>query len=119
MKIFNRLNKKIIALAIFGLLFMPFLSSATIPLTNPGTYFTDIDFKQVVLNIALLIIQFIAILGIIFLVYGGILYVTSGGDESRAEDGKKTITYAIIGLFIAASAYAIEKLILVTLITPV
>lgn len=91
---------------------------AGIPVANPGRMFADIDFLQVVTNIAELIIGFIAILGIIFLVYGGILYVTSAGDESRAEDGKRTITYAMIGLFLAASAYAIEKLILVTIMKP-
>ena len=116
--IFNGLNKKIIGIAAAVLLLMPLLSNAAINLINPGNTFADIDFLDVLTNIANLIISFIAILGIIFLVYGGILYVTSGGDETRAEDGKRTITYAIIGLFLAASAYAIEKLILVTLVAP-
>lgn len=118
MKISNKLNKKITALAIAGLLLMPALSHAAIPVANPGGVFDDIDFLQVVTNAANIIISFIAILGIIFIVYGGILYVTAGGDEGRAEEGKRTITYAAIGLFLAASAYAIEKLILVTLLAP-
>ncbi|MBU4579744.1 hypothetical protein KKB43_01880 [Patescibacteria group bacterium] len=146
--IFNGLNKKIIALALTlmaaGLLFMPSLSYAAvgaacppacattevcvggfcalkgagIPTSNPGGIFADVDFLKVVTNVANLIISFIAILGIIFLVYGGLQYVTSAGDESKSEDAKRTITYAMIGLFLAASAYAIEKLILVTLMAP-
>ncbi|MFH1048909.1 MAG: hypothetical protein V1732_04570 [Patescibacteria group bacterium] len=116
--IFNGLNKKIIGLVVAVLLLMPLLSNAAINLINPGNTFTDVDFLDVVTNVATLIISFIAILGIIFLVYGGLQYVTSAGDESKSEDAKRTITYAMIGLFLAASAYAIEKLILVTLVAP-
>lgn len=114
----NGVNKKIIfGILLLSLFFAPVLSHAAISVTNPNNTFTDIDFLQVVARIATLIISFITILGIIFLVYGGILYVTSGGDENQAEKAKTTILYALIGLFIAASAYAIEKLILVTLLS--
>lgn len=116
MGILNGLNKKITALITGALLLAPLFSYAAIPVANPGGIFSDVDFLQVVTNVANLIISFIAILGIIFLVYGGILYVTSGGNETQAEDGKRTVTYAMLGLFLAASAYAIEKLILVTIV---
>lgn len=108
------MNKKITALTALGSLLSPLISSASIPLTNPGNVFnTAASFQSTVGKVAEFIISFITILGIIFLVYGGILYVTSGGDEGKAEDGKNTITYALIGLFIAAMAYVLEKLVLV------
>lgn len=113
------MNKKTIALVLImaGMLFAPFFSNAAIPLTNPNNIFnTAVNFMDVVTRIANFIITFIAILGIIFLVYGGLMYVTSAGDESRAEDGKKTITYALIGLLLAGMAYAIESLILTTFV---
>lgn len=44
---------------------------------------------------------------ILFLVIGGIIYVTSAGDEQKAEQAKKTINYAIIGLFIVIISYAV------------
>ncbi|MDP3057633.1 MAG: hypothetical protein Q8N37_03910 [bacterium] len=113
------MNKKTIALVLItaGMIFVPFLSNAAIPLTNPNNIFnTTVNFMDVVTRIANFIIAFIAILGIIFLVYGGLMYVTSAGDESRAEDGKKTITYALIGLLLAGMAYAIESLILITFV---
>lgn len=44
---------------------------------------------------------------ILFLVIGGIIYVTSTGDEQRVEQAKKTINYAIIGLFIVIISYAV------------
>lgn len=107
------MNKKIVILSVVSLFLAPFWSSAAIPLTNPGGVFnTAVSFSGVAGNVANFIIGFIAILGIIFLVYGGIQYVTSAGDEGKAEDAKSTITYALIGLFLAACAYALEKLVL-------
>jgi len=39
-------------------------------------------------------------LAVLFLVIGGFQYVTSGGNPSKAEAAKKTITYAIVGLIL-------------------
>lgn len=66
--------------------------------------FTQIGSK--VLNFLLSIVGIVAI---IMLVFGGFTYLTSVGDESKAEAGKKIVTYAIIALVVALSA-----LILVT-----
>lgn len=41
-----------------------------------------------------------ALIAAIFIVYGGFLYLTSAGESDRAERGKKTILYAVIGLLI-------------------
>jgi hypothetical protein len=38
------------------------------------------------------------------LVIGGLMYLTAGGDEGKAETGKKITTYAIIAIAIALSA---------------
>jgi hypothetical protein len=109
------MNKRTIALMAIVLFLVPFFSNAAIPIPNPGGYFnTASTFTKVVENVANFVLGFITVLGIIFIVYGGILYVTSAGDEGRAEEGKTTVTYAAIGLFLAAMAYAIEQLVLVT-----
>jgi len=44
-------------------------------------------------------------LGAVF--YGGFLYFTAYGDENKAAQGKKSITYGFIGLFIALIAFSI------------
>lgn len=41
---------------------------------------------------------FAGIIGAIFFIYGGILYITSFGNQDGMEKGKKTITWAIIGI---------------------
>ncbi len=46
---------------------------------------------------------------LIYFIYGGIVYMTSAGDTGRTEQGKKTITWSLVGLVVVISAYAIVK----------
>ncbi|MCD6422400.1 hypothetical protein J7L13_03590 [bacterium] len=46
------------------------------------------------------------LVAVFYLVYGGYLYITSGGGE-QAENAKKTILNAIIGLVVILIAFAI------------
>jgi hypothetical protein len=50
-------------------------------------------------------------LSIIFIIVGGLQFVLSGGDSKRVETAKNTILYAVVGLVIAISAYAIVSFI--------
>lgn len=113
------MNKKtILAVLLLGVILLPVASAnAVISATNVNGNFASSDFMTVVQNIANFIIAFITILGIIFIVWGAIQYVTAGGDEGAVEKAKSTITYALIGLFIAAMAYALETLVLTTLVS--
>lgn len=43
----------------------------------------------------------------LFVFYGAFLYFTAYGDENKAEQGKKSITYALVGLIIGAAAMGI------------
>jgi hypothetical protein len=46
---------------------------------------------------------------VLFVFYGSFLYFTAYGDENRATQAKKTITYAFVGFFIAAVALGIAN----------
>ena len=46
---------------------------------------------------------------VLFVFYGSFLYFTAYGDENRATQAKKTITYAFVGFFIAAVALGITN----------
>ena len=58
-----------------------------------------------------------AILGIfgivlfIWLLLGGFKYIMSSGDPSKAEDAKKTLTYAIYGMVFVAMAYLLLSIL--------
>ncbi len=56
----------------------------------------------------------LSLMGVIFLaliVYGGYLYMTAGGDESKVEKARSTITRAVIGLLIVILAYSIANFV--------
>ena len=48
---------------------------------------------------------------VIFLIIGGIRFITSGGDQIKAGQAKKTITFAIIGLAIIIFSFVIIKVV--------
>lgn len=57
-----------------------------------------------------LVFTFLGLLSVLFIVIGGYRYITSGGDDKKAAQGKKTIQWALIGLVVALSAYAIVSI---------
>ena len=61
-----------------------------------------------VINIALTVIGLIAVL---FLMIGGFRYITSAGNEETAEQAKKIITNAIIGIVIIILSFVIVRVI--------
>lgn len=47
----------------------------------------------------------------IMLVIGGFMFITSSGDPRKTEGAKSTLTYAIAGIVLLASAFLIIELI--------
>ena len=64
---------------------------------------------QIIINVALGIIGFIAVAMIIV---GGVQYTTSAGDAAKVTKAKNTILYGVVGLVIALLAFAIVNFIL-------
>jgi hypothetical protein len=56
-----------------------------------------------------LLLTSLGMLGIIGLIIGGFWYLHAGGDEQKAEIGKKTLTYSILGLIISIGSLVIVK----------
>jgi len=84
------------------------------PANKPNNVPTD--FATAVSNATNWLLGFVAMLAVLVIVWGGINYIGSAGDEDRARTAKKTITYGIIGVVIAGFAYAIVKVIVVTIL---
>lgn len=51
------------------------------------------------------------VLALIFLVLGGIQWITSGGDKSKIQAARAKLTWAIVGLVVAFSAFFIVSLL--------
>ncbi|OGE74005.1 MAG: hypothetical protein A3I07_03765 [Candidatus Doudnabacteria bacterium RIFCSPLOWO2_02_FULL_42_9] len=66
------------------------------------------DFIMNIINIALTVAGLIAVL---FLIIGGFRYITSAGNEETAENAKKIIINAIIGIVIIILSFVIVRVI--------
>ena len=80
----------------------------TLP-TNVFALPDDID--KIVINLTNWLLWFVTILSVIAIIWGAINYIFSSGDTQKADLSKKIIYYAIIGLLVAAFAYAIMLVI--------
>jgi len=66
------------------------------------------------LTLRTIINTFLYLLGaiaVVMLIYGGFKYVTSAGDSSAVSSAKSTILYAVVGIVVALSAYAIADFV--------
>lgn len=54
-----------------------------------------------------LVFALIGALSVLFLIIGAIRYVLSAGDASQLQKAKDTMLYAIVGVLVALSAFAI------------
>lgn len=111
MKIFNESGKKIAKIAGLGIFLVPSIVSAQLVISGPATLTPD-PIEVVLGRVISGILGIIGVLGILYLVYGTIKYITSAGNDSDIEEAKKVITYAIWGLFLTASAYAIVQTVI-------
>ncbi len=62
-------------------------------------------------NVVRVALGFAAIALFIMLIVGGFKYITSGGNPKSLESAKKTLTSAILGMILVASAYLILRFI--------
>ena len=58
-----------------------------------------------------LLLSVVGGVAVLFIVIGGLQYVLASGNEKQAENGKKTLTYAVIGLIIVILARIIFYII--------
>jgi len=57
------------------------------------------------------LVTFLIVLSAIFIAMAGFNYVTSGGDEGKISKAKTQLTYGLVGVAIAALAYALPRVI--------
>lgn len=69
------------------------------------------DKNPIIWNVVNILIVIAAILSLFFLIWGGIKWITSGGDKTKVDEARKTLTAAIIGLIITLLAFFIITLI--------
>ncbi len=77
-----------------------------------GTGGLDGRFEGWLENLLLAIIAIAGIVAVAVLVFNAFLYITASGDEGNIQKATKGITYAIVGLVIAAIAFLIVNFVI-------
>lgn len=92
------------ALTVFLSASLAFSAKADVIFNNTSSYN---DVNKLVEGISNWFLSITAGLTILFLIIGGIFYLTAAGDDKRMEEGKKIITYTIVGLVLILISYSI------------
>lgn len=106
----------VITIVAFSLL----TSTAGAQLINPGDVPQNISqatggessARALVLNIVNFFLGFLGIIAVIMIIYGGIMYVTAAGDQTKIDNAKKIIMYAIVGIIIVLISFALVNTVI-------
>lgn len=82
--------------------FIGLVYAQTVSQLPPGT-----DLATIFQNIITWALYIGGGVAVIYIIYGGFTYITSAGDTEKAEQGKHTLTYAIIGVILIALSIVI------------
>jgi uncharacterized phage infection (PIP) family protein YhgE len=102
----NKIFKISILIFLFSLLFQSFVLAQETIETLP-----EISISEIIKKLGDVLFYLTLLLSFLFVVAGGLMFSLSGGDPRKAEDAKRLILYALIGLLIGISAYGIVSLI--------
>ncbi len=67
-------------------------------------------------NVFLWLISLAGLVAVAVLIYNAFMYITASGDEGKVQKATKGITYAIVGLIIAAIAFLIVNFVITDVI---
>jgi hypothetical protein len=65
-------------------------------------------------RIANTVVQIAITASVVFLIVGAIMFLTAYGNDEKLSNAKKTVIFALIGLFISLLSYAIVQLLFFT-----
>lgn len=77
-----------------------------------GEITENYDIRTYILDVVNFFLGFLGLLAVIMIIYAGFKYVTSNGNSDQSESAKKIIMYAIIGIFIILSSFALVNTVI-------
>jgi len=92
-------------------MFLAFYLLAAVPITEVANAATIRGFDNLFSNLITAVLALAGIALFLMLTVGGFRYITSGGDPKATEAARKTLTFAILGLVLVASAYLFLRFI--------
>ena len=122
------MKKLFLLVAVVFSLFLPVLSWAqTIDPSDNGTGpylgleygastgLGTADIRFTAANIIGVALGLLGTICVVLMLYAGFKWMTAGGNEENVKEAQSTIKYAVIGLLIILSAYAITRFVFVNL----
>ena len=79
--------------------------------TDASDVATIQGFACLISNVLAVAVTIIGMLALVMFVFASFKYLTSGGNSKSTEQAKGTITYAVVGIVVALSAFIILNLI--------
>lgn len=79
---------------------------------NPVCDSRQDDVASLIGNVISLLLLLIGVVSVVMIIIGGFRYITANGEASALSSAKNTIMYAVIGLVVALSAYAIVAFVI-------
>jgi len=110
----KKVSRVAIPIALASLLlmfFVPVVYAQFNPPSPPSGAVQEIKPTQLVTTISNWFFWIAGLVVVIVIVYGGIMYGTAGGDEDKMAKAKTIIIYALIGVVIILSAWAVVSFI--------
>lgn len=86
-------------------------SEGSVCVYNGSDVATIQGFQCLIGNILMIFVTLIGIVGFVMMIFAAFRMMISGGDSKGMDSARKTMTYAVIGLVVALSAYFIVNII--------
>ena len=80
-------------------------------LVGPETNTRNVLTENVLPNLAVGVVGFVAAMALLFLIIAGVRFAMVYGNEESAQTAKKQVTFALVGLIVALLAYTIVAII--------
>lgn len=84
----------------------------TLATTSINQVGDDNSFSSDLQGILNAIVGILGLVAVVVIIIGGVTYMTSSGDASKVKKAKDTILYGIIGLIVAALAFAVVNFVI-------
>ena len=76
------------------------------------------DIPEIIARVIKAAVGLVGSIGLLMFIYGGFTWMTAGGNEKRVEQGKQVLTWAVLGLVLIFSSYAILSFVIDRLTNP-
>ncbi len=100
---------------VFAIMSLPLLTQA-VQLNNPLTGQPTGNLEEAVKNVITAALGVSGVLALIAFIYGGITWMISSGDSAKVQKGKNMMIWAVWGIVIIFSSYAILNYIFSALV---